>query len=198
MMHRAIGGIEVTDKGIERVIDVGDYGTYTTELILPKEAFIEAYQKYIKTDDGSLSRDELDFAQPHKKIPATLDLEPCENAINRQATIDAIENHHLDKTDMSLETEDAVKFGMATALESVESVQRWIPVSERLPCNYNEDWVLAQIQEVNGYLWIPKVCEYSKIKNDWYCEETGWLKNHNGAFRVVAWMPLPEPWKGGD
>jgi hypothetical protein len=72
-------------------------------------------------------------------------------------------------------------------------MERWIPVTERLPDNTKDDWVLAQIVENNGYRWIPKVVEYRERKEDWYCEELGWLKNHNGFFSVTHWMPLPNP-----
>ena len=72
-------------------------------------------------------------------------------------------------------------------------VQEWIPVTERLPDNKEHDWVLAQIVEDNGYMHIPKVMEYRQSKNDWFEETYGWLSDHNGAFTVTHWMPLPEP-----
>ena len=77
---------------------------------------------------------------------------------------------------------------------------KWIPVSERLPSDYDEDWVLVQIQEDNGYLWIPCVAEYRKSKDDWYSDanDLGWVKAHNGAFKVIAWQPLPERYKNSE
>ena len=77
-------------------------------------------------------------------------------------------------------------------------VQEWIPVTERLPDNKEHDWVLAQIVEDNGYMHIPKVMEYRQSKNDWFEETYGWLSEHNGAFTVTHWMPIPpEPPKEG-
>lgn len=72
------------------------------------------------------------------------------------------------------------------------TVQKWIPVSERLPDNSEHDWVLAQVVEDNGYMHIPKVMEYRQNRNDWHEETYGWLSQHNGAFKVTHWMPLPE------
>ena len=75
----------------------------------------------------------------------------------------------------------------------------WIPVTEKLPSDCNEDWVLVQIQETDtGYLWIPCVAEYRKDKDDWLTDrnELGWLKDHNGVFKVTAWMPLPKQYIG--
>ena len=76
------------------------------------------------------------------------------------------------------------------------TVQQWIPVTERLPDNKEHDWVLAQVVEDNGFMHIPKVMEYRQQKNDWFEETYGWLSEHNGAFTVTHWMPLPQPPKG--
>ena len=73
---------------------------------------------------------------------------------------------------------------------------RWIPVTERLPDNKEHDWVLAQVVEDTGFMHIPKVVEYRQQKNDWFEETYGWLSEHNGAFTVTHWMPLPQPPKG--
>ena len=76
------------------------------------------------------------------------------------------------------------------------TVQEWISVKDRLPDNKEHDWVLAQVVEDNGFMHIPKVMEYRKQRNDWYEETYGWLSEHNGAFTVTHWMPLPQPPKG--
>ena len=83
-------------------------------------------------------------------------------------------------------------------IPSAEPEQRWIPVTEALPNNEEYDWVLGQIRETDsGYLWIPRQVEYREIKDDWYEDSIGWLKkNPDHAFEVIAWMPLPEPWRG--
>ena len=77
-------------------------------------------------------------------------------------------------------------------------VQEWISVDDRLPDNKEHDWVLAQVVEDNGFMHIPKVMEYRQSKNDWFEETYGWLSEHNGAFTVTHWMPIPpEPPKEG-
>ena len=76
-------------------------------------------------------------------------------------------------------------------------VGEWIPCSERLPDNAEHDWVLAQMQGDDGFMCIPYVMEYRQSKDDWYLEGAGWLKDvYSDAFKVIAWQPLPEPWKG--
>ena len=81
-------------------------------------------------------------------------------------------------------------------LDSGVTVQEWISVDDRLPDNKERDWVLAQVVEDNGFMHIPKVMEYRQSKNDWFEETYGWLSEHNGAFTVTHWMPLPQPPKG--
>ena len=76
------------------------------------------------------------------------------------------------------------------------TVQEWISVKDRLPDNKEHDWVLAQVVEDNGFMHIPTVMEYRQSKNDWFEETYGWLSDHNGAFTVTHWMPLPLPPKG--
>ena len=76
------------------------------------------------------------------------------------------------------------------------TVQEWISVNDRLPDNKEHDWVLAQVVEDNGFMHIPKVMEYRQSRNDWFEETYGWLSEHNGAFTVTHWMPLPQPPKG--
>ena len=92
--------------------------------------------------------------------------------------------------------EDGIK--AIRALPSAEPERKWIPVSEALPKNSEHDWVLGQIRETDcGYLWIPKVVEYRESSDDWFEESIGWLKkNPDHAFEVIAWMPLPESYKG--
>ena len=80
--------------------------------------------------------------------------------------------------------------------ENGVTVQEWISVKDRLPDNKEHDWVLAQVVEDNGFMHIPTVMEYRQSKNDWFEETYGWLSDHNGAFTVTHWMPLPLPPKG--
>ena len=82
-------------------------------------------------------------------------------------------------------------------IDNGATVQEWISVGDRLPDNKEHDWVLAQVVEDNGFMYIPTVMEYRQSKNDWFGETYGWLSEHNGAFTVTHWMPLPESPKGG-
>ena len=76
----------------------------------------------------------------------------------------------------------------------------WIPCDCPL---VPTDYCIVQIQEDNGYLWIPKVGEYRASIGKWRIEgafehSNGWLEDTE-HFKVIAWQPLPEPYrqKGG-
>lgn len=78
-----------------------------------------------------------------------------------------------------------------TALDmAIKALQepRWIPVSEKLP--ENKTYVLTTIKVPN---------RIAHTRSGWY--EGGFFHNDNGDvwratdMEVIAWMPLPEPYK---
>ena len=93
---------------------------------------------------------------------------------------------------------DAFMRGYLAGRSSAEAVQGWIPCSERLP--EAEDMYqppgqryLCQLEAYGE----RKFCVLSRLKGaispfwDWYG-----VAVHDSE--VTAWMPLPEPYKGGD
>ena len=70
-------------------------------------------------------------------------------------------------------------------LPSAQPEQRWIPTSEKLP-EYDKPvllstaWGKTEIGFLTQRGWMIVACSYREFEQD----------------AVVAWMPLPEPWKG--
>ena len=97
---------------------------------------------------------------------------------------------------------------MAIEALSAEAVQEWIPIkyhgiteSEREENGYPKDWVYfldcempqdgqeILVQAKNGEIrW--DVC----YEDDGFSLDSGW----DWTDDIIAWMPLPEPYKGGD
>lgn len=100
-----------------------------------------------------------------------------DDLISRQAAIYAIEKRMDDIT-----CEEFAE-GMSEAITEISllpSAQQWIPCSERLP------------DENGRYLTTNSSWGYFEV--DWNVWINGeWLYPNENP---VAWMPMPEPWKG--
>ena len=93
-------------------------------------------------------------------------------------------------------------------LPAAQPEQRWIPCNERLP--EERDWYLGIFKEPDtGWINpIPFICDYLLGTKTKATTKEGWiLKGHTDReeyidyyfnLECVAWMPLPEPYKGGE
>ena len=80
----------------------------------------------------------------------------------------------------------AVLYEVWDMIKELPKVGEWIPCSERLPENIST--VIVQLKEVE------------KPTLGWFGNLTGWRLTENDylgltGFSVIAWRPLPEPWK---
>ena len=122
-----------------------------------------------------------------------------DDLISRQAAIDAINSHF----GFSIEEEygSAVQ-EVINGLPSAQPEQRWIPVTERLPeekdagrilkklgTSKRSEYVLATV-EVKGERMTITACTYDG-EWDWN------MKYAFPDYKIIAWMPLPEPPKEG-
>lgn len=107
-----------------------------------------------------------------------LKLQKSNDTISRQAAIDAMCNACSDWCD-----EGVCK--KVSAIGNLPSAQQWIPVSERLPKESDGKVLIT----VSGEVETGKYSEFSKT---WFIG----ILNGVGGDAPIAWMPLPEPWKG--
>lgn len=77
------------------------------------------------------------------------------------------------------------------AIERQPKVGEWIPVEEGLPKKYNGFYEINLVTLENGHVCFGV---YRYDSNEWWTRmskgETVYLNKH----KVIAWMPLPEPY----
>lgn len=148
------------------------------------------HQAWYKADDIYAAIERV----PSTQSVNTAKLQPncnqvASDCISRQAALDAIKKlekpaptaQHLSAI---FDCEDTIE-----ALPSAQPEQRWIPCSERLP--EDEEEVIVSVRDDSG----DNTLDYSSC--GWYaCAGDFWVVDNEANERVVAWMPLPKPWKG--
>ena len=131
--------------------------------------------------------------------------EKMDDLIRRQAVIKALSDFFI----VGFYDKATVK-GTIGIIKELPSAQQWIPVTERLPENtepVNITWVnrnpvpyYADIKDkpftATGHYCNGRWWWFSAICQD-YLDEYGECKmdEMDGDIEVIAWMPLPEPYK---
>lgn len=134
------------------------------------------------------------------------------------ATSGRLYNQAIDMAIEALQREEAEEKGYCHRIKpkeylSADAVQGWIPCSERLPEDIKPVIVTwkntdpkSYYQYIVGKHFIG-TAHYKNGKWFWYSSVTEDLLAEYGrcdseefdeAIEVVAWMPLPDPYKGGD
>ena len=111
------------------------------------------------------------------RLCKALEREHCEDCISRHEVLSIIEcRKNIDGNDAIVWIEKEIG-----ELPSVTPHARWIPCSERLP-------------DKDGCYLVSTTGTNNDIIDIAYYTEEIWHK----ASRIKAWMPLPEPYRGGD
>lgn len=93
--------------------------------------------------------------------------------------------------------EEATRYHVLSwAIQAMKDTQQWIPVSDRLPEEGHDVLITKEPFKIKGYEQNVIIAERSADprsgKIEWWSPEFGTLTDKS----VLAWMPLPEPWKG--
>ena len=104
------------------------------------------------------------------------------DSISRAAAIDAICNSGCGSKFCGLPCDDVAAL---KALPSAQPEQRWIPCSERLP-EHGGRYLISVLDGINRRTTVAPYLPRCKA----------WAMNGRMAYwKVIAWMPLPEPYR---
>ena len=145
------------------------------------------------TEAFDMAIDALKYLEAMKGERAMSDL------ISRQDAIDGFYNvkvHAEDCTEYDIGYNDGIDYAISklSVMPSAEAVQWWIPCSERLPSEDGRYLVCM--------VWKYDNMEVLRWADGWNCH-----RGYDGKIRreseidgadITAWMPLPEPYKGGE
>ena len=82
--------------------------------------------------------------------------------------------------------------GMADTIAELErklAEREWIPCSERLP-KENGEYIVSLEDSI--YPWAKF------FNGKWFMLSINAIAREFGEYEVIAWMPLPKPYKGGE
>lgn len=129
-------------------------------------------------------------------------IQTCEDAVSRQAVIDckyAISDDEIGERKYVVDVTDIVE------LPPVTPMQKWIPVSERLPDK--EGQYLVTFQSSNFGVSSMEIANFSlDLSNASFLfrhekSRSGWWGRDDGGWNtfiysgVIAWMPLPQSYE---
>ena len=104
---------------------------------------------------------------------------------------------------------EAYELAMKALRKTERKTGKWIPCSERLPKEHESIWAKAKgTDRWSEAMWekqsdeviVTELFEDGTTRTDTACTHDGewYVKVKIVKRKIIAWMPLPEPWKGGE
>lgn len=149
----------------------------------------DEHQAWYKAEDVYKALKEVPSAEiTHDDV-----MQYCNSRLLVLATVESIKHQY--------------RIGFEDGKASADRPQGWIPCSERLPEDSGDylvcpsDSVLEDYSDFSEVMIMPYDADCEAF--GWWTERydpisLGYLDSDFNEFEVLAWMPLPEPWKGAD
>ncbi|MDY2725812.1 MAG: DUF551 domain-containing protein [Anaerostipes faecalis] len=88
-----------------------------------------------------------------------------------------------------------IAHNLVRIVEEQPKVGEWIPVSERLP--NKEEFINAYLRKKCVAEFIVMIKWGIRPTTLYFTVDGKWVDEEWNAYDVIAWQPLPEPYKGG-
>ena len=135
-----------------------------------------------------------------KALKALPSAEPQGELINKDDAIKAVANYiwHLpNECYKNFNSYNDIEEVVTDAVKQLPSTNdNWIPVSERLPKQTDE--YIVSVHYSRDCVWTDKLGYTPTTDGGWYDPEETKQNMVDWNKYVIAWMPLPTPYKGGD
>ena len=132
-----------------------------------------------------------------EKAIEALEHEPCEDCISRQAAIEKMSDYvvsgYADSAEDFEEYSNIIR--QLPSVQPIKAKREWISVSARLPEDRRETYL---VYTDSDYM---QICRWTNINHFWQDLTMEWHWHWMDApsySKIVAWMPLPKPYKKGD
>ena len=161
---------------------------------IDKDLLLDKIDRLLKLH--SYAREDWFANTIHNTVWDAPEIETGGETIYRADAIKAVIDAYVMDAIYEVISEDIIK--ALSALPSAEAVQGWIPCSERLP---EIDETLHPCDQISEE--VLGTDTYGNIRHV-YLTKCGYLKptfctvEEGMSVDIVAWMPLPKPYKGGD
>ena len=128
----------------------------------------------------------------------TTKVEPCDDSISRTDLIAVMhlimDDAKIGDNDEDYESLDDIKqqyIEIVKGMVSVKPEVKWIPVSERLPKNHENVLIYLSSNQITIGLYNSHILPFRDKPIGWGADAPhDWTSDE-----VIAWMPLPEPYK---
>ena len=125
-------------------------------------------------------------------------MDDTQDSISRKKAVDAINKYDFEFPEYMerfvTELRDAMKEDLKHDIEELPPAQQWIPVTERPPVR--EGWYNVTIVVGDSHYTYYDVSTLYMKDGKWHDYDCGGFEEFK--MPVIAWMPLPEPYEGGD
>ena len=140
----------------------------------------------------------------------------CENIVNEQPSVEAVPKSYADQIrwerDIAIEQLNEIGCQFGQKMDEVKmklEASQWIPCSERMPEEHDsifkkakgtDKWRSGMFESISDNVNVTvefedgtkKTQTSHTIEGNWSCEKDYGIKK-----KVIAWMPLPEPYTRG-